>query len=427
MAFITFLLCLASIVHLPSAYKLHNGRVPGHKQFFGMSSRLYSANLGKVLSLDEVKLKDDKGQALSMGMPKVIAPSSADEDWLLWYHSRDSELSSELIKMSSGRVYFATSKDGLTNWVHDEDSPVMGPNKDDGNWFTYDSEHVGMGDIIQPGRRATSKFADQGDVFLMYTFGGNADSVTIDEGTATAKKVVGTKLEIGVCVSRDGAHWSRIEGPSAYGAIVEVGSPDSAPLDFDALYVGWPSVIECGTNYYMYYNTYDARTKKWVIALAIAPDGLMKWNKMGPVFAGGGDEAESDLGHNFDALGASRRHVVRMPDDTFRMYYEGVPSGDLGTGIGLAVSKDGIRWEKAACGPVFEASSDTDAWDSGSVGSPHLVWMPEKKRWRMYYIGSAAKGQADTGLPTSNLDPLSAIGVAESTAEDGLQFVRVSI
>lgn len=296
----------------------------------------------------------------------------------------------------------------------------MGPNKDDGNWFTFDSEHVGLGDIIQPGRSAQSKFTDQGDVFLMYTFGGNGDSVTIDD-----KKVLGAKLEIGVSVSRDGAHWSRIEGPSAYGAIVEVGSPDSSPLDFDALFVGWPSVIEFGSEYRMYYNTYNARTKKWVVALAIAPDGLMKWNKMGPVFAGSADD-DTGLADDFDALGVTRRHVLLMPDNTFHMYYEGHPAGINGQrAIGLAVSRDGLRWEKATNGPVFSPSSDPDAWDSGSVGSPHLVWLPEKKRWRMYYVGTTQRSDSDSGLPTSHMDSRSAIGVAESTAEDGLHFVRI--
>jgi hypothetical protein len=54
----------------------------------------------------------------------------------------------------------ASSKDGLTNWKLHEDSPVLNPNKEnDGDWFFFDSEHVGLGDVIQPGDKANEKFA----------------------------------------------------------------------------------------------------------------------------------------------------------------------------------------------------------------------------------------------------------------------------
>ena len=69
-------------------------------------------------------------------MPKVIAPSNEDEDWLLWFHFRDEKLSPELVKLSTGRIAFAKSKDGVSDWVFaTPDAAVLGPNKESGDWF----------------------------------------------------------------------------------------------------------------------------------------------------------------------------------------------------------------------------------------------------------------------------------------------------
>ena len=283
--------------------------------------------------------------------------------------------------------------------------------------FYFDSEHVGVGDVIQPGGTTLERFTSQGNVFLMYTFGGNGESKEITGG----RTIKGSKLEIGVAVSQDGAHWSRIEGPSPYGAIVEVGE---TPDDFDALFVGWPSVLEVGSSYRMYYSTYNPIQKKFMIGMAVAPDGLLKWEKKGVVFAG------TDSLEGFDAMGASRRHVLAQPDGSYRMYYEAI-SHKQQHSIGVASSKDGITWERLSDQPVFRANEDPTAWDGGGVGSPHLVWLPNKRRWRLYYVGNPVKVE---GVPVSNssggkdnsqVGTASGIGVAESLDEDGLVFERI--
>ncbi len=72
-------------------------------------------------------------------------------------------------------MYFATSKNGIDKWKIHEDSPCLNPSKDDGNWFYFDSEHVGMGCVIIPGETGQSKINTQDGVFLMYTCGGRND------------------------------------------------------------------------------------------------------------------------------------------------------------------------------------------------------------------------------------------------------------
>jgi hypothetical protein len=305
-------------------------------------------------AFDGLMLPSDGVGLQNMGMPRAMRPSS-DKDgqttggskWLLWFHGRESGFDPEnqLPNLSTGRIYFAESEDGLRDWKFHEDSPCLNPSKEDGDWWYFDSEHVGLGDVVLPGMNAQSKFNTQDGVFLMYTFGGNSDQVSIppkegddqsDDASESPQVLKGVRMEIGVCVSQDGAHWSRVEGPQAVGSILSAGSPD----EFDAQFVGWPSVLEDGAIYKLYYNTYDPRTKRFVVGLATGKDAL-KYTKQGQVFAGGPVGA-------FDGMGASRRHVqIVKPGSAFarergnyRMWYEAVSSDGVHS-IGLATSKDG--------------------------------------------------------------------------------------
>lgn len=243
-----------------------------------------------------------------------------------------------------------------------------------------------------------SKFATQDGVYLMYIFGGRNDAVLVND-----VKVTGLRLEIGVAVSQDGAHWSRVEGPNAHCSILEPGKVD----EWDGQSVGWPSVLEFGSEYRMYYHTYNARTRKYCIGLAVARDGLMNWKKRGVVFEGG---SKSDT--DFDSKGASRRHVVQLEAGGFKMFYEAI-SLEGQHSIGCATSPDGFAWTRLSDSPVFTANTvDPGAWDAGGVGSPHVVWLSETRTWRMYYTGF-------------NVDKYGSIGVAESTDETGTLFRRM--
>ena len=372
--------------------------------------------VGSLFALEDV-LKNKEGveySVLGVDMPRVIPPGTVgnNREWLLWCQMRDDKIDSNIMQINSGRIVFATSRDGLRNWKFDEDSPIMGPSKENGDWFYFDAEHIGLGDVIQPGDRAQNKFNTQGGVYLMYTFGGRNEDVDIE-----GKSIRGSKLECGVCVSQDGAHWSRVEGPSPFGAILECGQKG----DFDEAYAGYPSVIEIGGEYRMYYHTYDRKDGMYKVGLAVAKDGLMNWTKKGMVFAG------SKSG-DFDRKGVTRRHVVNMEDGTYRMWYEGV-SEEGEHSIGVATSPDGVKWTVANEQPVFTANrEDPAAFDSAGVGSPHLVYLPTRKVWRMYYTGSSQEDgelvhHDDTGTATK-IKPTK-LGVAESLDELGLVWERL--
>jgi hypothetical protein len=103
------------------------------------------------------------------------------------------------------------------------------------------------------------------------------------------------------------------------------------------------------------------------------------------------------------------------------MFYEAV-SNNMHS-IGMATSVDGIKWTRYNK-PVLERSADTTAWDGGGVGSPHVVWMRDTRRWRMYYIGNPAK---DSGEQAGSDSIMTGLGVAESTDELGTAFERIEI
>jgi len=56
----------------------------------------------------------------------------------------------------------------------------------------------------------------------------------------------------------------------------------------------------------MYYHTFDATVKRWVVGVATSKDGF-NWRKQGPVFSG----SESA---DFDVNGVAAHHVVKDGD-----------------------------------------------------------------------------------------------------------------
>ena len=55
--------------------------------------------------------------------------------------------------------------------------------------------------------------------------------------------------------------------------------------------------------------------------------------------------------------------------------------------------------------PVFTANKENpEAFDSAGVGSPMLVYLPNKKVWRMYYTGSSTQ-DGDWSITTTQERP----------------------
>ncbi|XP_076948358.1 uncharacterized protein LOC143620577 [Bidens hawaiensis] len=106
---------------------------------------------------------------------------------------------------------------------------------------------------------------------------------------------------------------------------------------------------------------------------------------------------------NFDEYGVMNPCVVRnKKDGGYFMVYEGV-GGDGRRSIGLAQSSNGLKdWHRVEGGPVLEPGFKNGCWDDGGVGSPCLVHMEgEKDEWRLYYKGEGREGHTGIGMAVS--------------------------
>lgn len=365
----------------------------------------------------------------SLGMPKVHRYLRDDgESWAMWFQGRDDEIDPEVVSLSTGRIYRATSDDGLA-WTIDKCSGPGGASFDidTEQWWGFDTAHIGLGDVRLT---ASEKIMTQGGMYLLYYFGGSyaaqpaTDFMNLPNVPAEGEipEVVGMQLKIGIAMSQDGQTWGRFEGEHSSGAVLEVGEEG----EFDALTVGWPTVVNDGKDFFMYYQTMRPSTSstgsEYLLGLAKSPDGF-RWKKQGPVSVTG-EGMQSD---GFSAKGVARRHVFMRSsstlggasdlftaadvdmakegkEDAFSMFYEGVDASGRHA-IGLATSSDGINWSAFAGNPIF-TPADGDQWDSKAVGSPNIVEMGGGKL-RMYYSGTSKDGTCGIGCAEGSVDDLS--------------------
>lgn len=105
----------------------------------------------------------------------------------------------------------------------------------------------------------------------------------------------------------------------------------------------------------------------------------------------------------FDELGVVNAHVVKnRKDGKYIMSYEGVDANGRRS-IGIAFSSDGLKqWRRLVDGPVLRQSGE-DGWDCEGVGSPCFVQMDGDgaDEWRLYYRGFDKEGKTGIGLAVS--------------------------
>ncbi|XP_009603669.1 uncharacterized protein LOC107767450 [Nicotiana tabacum] len=106
----------------------------------------------------------------------------------------------------------------------------------------------------------------------------------------------------------------------------------------------------------------------------------------------------------FDELGVLNPHVVRnRKDGKYLMVYEGVDSNGSRS-IGMAISSDGLKgWKRVQENAVLKKYEE-ERWDSEGVGSPYLVQMDgddQDHEWRLYYRGIGKNGRTGIGMAVS--------------------------
>ncbi len=293
--------------------------------------------------------------------PRVL--HDPDGTWKMWYYGRDASFDRQ-INLPTGRCGLAISSDGV-KWERVKGPLTMGavlePHPDENR---FDSAHVGVSDVY---------FSD--GLYWMWYLGG--DRQVLEVGKFQAK---GIQMLPGCAVSRDGINWVRLEGPHR-GAFLSPGQPG----EFDALFCAWPQVLRDGSSWKMYYHTLNPE-RLFLVGLAVSQDGF-QWQKVGQIL-GPGEPG------SFDEGGIGTRHVLKI-EGQYLMFYEGVnQSGDHS--IGLAISADGVNWEKQpgseVGGSIFShAPKGSGRWDAGPIGTPCVVPMTDGS-FRMYYIGANEGG-----------------------------------
>lgn len=134
--------------------------------------------------------------------------------------------------------------------------------------------------------------------------------------------------------------------------VLEAGAPGS----FDAAGLPWPSVVASEDGYALYYTASPTGNRDGAIARAVSKDGLAWTKSEAPVLRAAAD---------WERGGLDRPRVARTADG-YVMLYSGV---DL-TDRGVAVSPDGVTWERVGDAPaitVLDFPVSGRAWDAALV------------------------------------------------------------
>lgn len=352
--------------------------------------------------------RPDVGKILGPGVGgawddyKVSGPvvrQSRDGSWNMWYYGRSKEFNktADLINLPSGHIGLSHSKDGLTDFARVKgpllDGAVFGPSSNEAGGEAFDFLHVGIGDIVWEEARQQ---------WVMYYFGGDGEYGPTPYGQAR-----GIYMKIGKAESPDGVQWSR-----APGVLLDKG----AAGDFDALFVGWPQVVDFGkanvipgVKQGMFYHTFNAVTFGFEIGLATSSDTTgNKWIKRGPIhLPRGAPGSYCDLGH-------ATRCVIPDPANRKKLLmFAECANTQNSNCIAVYGSNDGLLWENMhPAGPVFVgAGKGSGRWDAQALGCPSVTVRDDC--FYMYYVGfteSSSEGAA-----------LGCIGLAVS---DGMDFTK---
>ncbi len=119
-----------------------------------------------------------------------------------------------------------------------------------------------------------------------------------------------------------------------------------------------PSVIKTDEGYVMYYSGWGANTASNGIGMATSSDGIT-WTKYNDPATTEAPYAESDpvfLPSTEAGAWDSERVAqprVRLTPDGYVMLYRSSKGADRDKAYGLAISQDGLHWERVGSSPVF--------------------------------------------------------------------------
>ena len=269
------------------------------------------------------------------------------------------------------QIYYATSDNGL-NWTNYPDNPVLRP----GEVGAWDGFHV----------RSSAVVFTNGLYRLYYIGSGNSG------------------VQIGLATSEDGITWQKYEG----NPVIKRGAAGT----WDSHTVYHPKVVFEGSKFMMWYAGSDGAYVKG--GLATSTDGII-WNKHpnNPMLLPG-------VAGSWDEYNVWPSSGVIFKDSIFHLLYTGVNfANPSNSPIGLAISTDGITWEKSGVNPVLQ-SGPVGSWDHEGLGNGSLLF--DGDRFRLWYGAHDASGSWHIGYAES-VQP----GISDFALEfDGIDdFVRI--
>ncbi|XP_010498999.1 PREDICTED: uncharacterized protein LOC104776603 [Camelina sativa] len=356
----------------------------------GQDSTSISLKRGLVLDLGVSK---DSWDSEEIGSPVVKRFLSDNEErWHMWYHgsSKQNPVSDSIgLAVSNNGIHWERGKGKVES---NEDVGLVMSNGED--WWGFDTASVQPGEVAI---MSSSKVRADSSVYWMYYTGYSTETVEIQPHGLTS--VLGNPERFLLCDEN-------VEKSKVYRSL-----PGLA-ISQDARH--WARIE--GEHHSG--ALFDVGSEKDWDFLYIASPHV--------VFHGDGDLRM--YYHSFDAqtsefcigMARSRNGIKwlklgkiiggRYPcvtrnkrDESYMMAYEGV-DGSGRTTIGLAVSKDGIKdWKRVQNEEAVVVVGEGGAWDNEGVGCPYLIEMDgdSDHQWRLYYRGVGNSGKTGIGLAVS--------------------------
>ncbi|GMP58348.1 hypothetical protein CsSME_00022049 [Camellia sinensis var. sinensis] len=340
-----------------------------------------------------------------IGSPVVKRFIGDDEErWYMWYHGRSDD---EMISTSSSSDYIglAVSSNGI-HWSRGE-----GPVRSSGDvglvmgsrqdWWAFDK------DSVRPSELVIMSSPMYSAVYWLYYTGFSSDEVEVDLSESSRTKLKNPVRFYKQENQESGKIFKSLPGLACsqdgrHWAGIE-GEHHSGALFDVGSEKDWDSLFIASPKVVMHDNG-DLRMyyHSFVIENRCYAIGVAR-SRDGIRWVKLGKVLEGGQSGGFDELGAMNAHVVRNPrDGTYLMAYEGVDANG-GRSIGLAASEDGLKnWVRIQDEAVLRPSEEDYGWDSKGVGSPCLVQMDgNASEWRLYYRGIGQGGKTGIGMAAS--------------------------
>ena len=180
----------------------------------------------------------------------------------------------------------------------------------------------------------------------------------------------GAKALIGYSESTDGYKWNFPFSGS-------VSPTDSSYYGWDSYTRGIGPVIKIGERYFLYYYGFENQYSLWQIGLATSFDGNHFTKRSEPVIKATDTERLLVAGD-----------ILKVDNEYFLYYtYGDASSGSYIKGISLAVSNDGVNWERYPQNPVL---IPTQSWEGRGIGHPSVIY--DGGEFKMIYMEASGVG-----------------------------------